>query len=121
MTMRLLVIECDPEAGKQLGRTPGIRVHRAETLCEGVRWLLLHAADAILVDARLPGLSGPGDLRPLGEVAGATSVVVVVGEPAAGLAETYRRHGLPTIPKPFDLDLLIRTLARLAAPGTRNT
>lgn len=121
--MRILIIDPNPHAGEQLARrlgARGIQVHRAETLCEGVRWLLAHAADAILVDARLPGLSGPGDLRPLGEVAGAAPVLVVVGERSVACAEAYRRQGLFTLPRPFDNEALARMLDRLAAPaGTR--
>jgi len=118
--MRVLIIDPSPHAGQQMERTlhaRGIQVHQAETLCEGVRWLLLNAADAILVDARLPGLSGPGDLRPLTEIAGAAPVLVVVGERATGLAEAYRRRGLLTLPRPLDIEALVLMLGRLAAPA----
>ncbi len=125
-TMQVLIIDDDSHVGEHLERTlspQGIHLHRADTLCEGIRWLLAHGADAILVDAHLPGLSGPADLRLLGEVAGASPVVVVLGEWApADLVAAYRRQSSVMLTKPFDAMALARMLARLAAPaGTIRT
>jgi DNA-binding response OmpR family regulator len=93
----------------------GVAVRLAETLCEGVRYMLDGPVSVVLIDAGLLRLSGPEQVRLFDATAPGVPVVVLVRE-GAGLDETVKlqMQGFHVMTKPLDLRDI---LAKVEAPA----
>ena len=88
----------------------GVALRMAETLCEGVRYMLDGPVSVVVVDYRLMRLSTSDQVRLFDAVAPGVPVVVLV-EPATNVEEVVRLElqGFKVVPKPFDLrDILAK-------------
>ena len=88
----------------------GVAIRMAETLCEGVRYMLDGPVSVIVVDCRLMRFSTSEQVRLFDAVAPGVPVVVLV-EPATDVEEVVRLElqGFQVVPKPFDLrDILAK-------------
>lgn len=96
----------------------GVAIRMAESLCEGVRYLLDAPVGLILVDAGLIRLSPAEQARIFDTVAPGVPVVVLV-KPNAPLEEHVRFEveGFRVSAKPVDAALLLDKLERLERPG----
>ena len=90
----------------------GVAIRMAETLCEGVRWLLDEPASVVLVDAALMRLPGTDLARLFDTVAPEVPVVVLV-EPAVPVEEVVnlQLQGFGVVSKPFDVRDILAKLA----------
>ena len=110
---RVLLIDADRGASESfvvacLGQDVAVRT--ADTLCEGVRYLLEAPVAAIVVDAGLVRLSASDQARVFDLAAPGAPVVVVV-KPNAPLEEHVRFEvaGFRVVPRPVDpLELLAK-------------
>lgn len=120
---RLLVIEDEESMRHALTRVlsrAGYAVDAAPTGREGVARLRAGGYDLVLTDVRLPDMSGLDVVAVVTESAPGTPVVVMT---AFGTVETallaMKRGARDFVTKPFDMEVLLDTLARaLAAPAT---
>jgi DNA-binding response OmpR family regulator len=88
----------------------GVAIRMAETLCEGVRYMLDGPVSVVVVDSSLMRLSQSDQARLFDAVAPGVPVVVIVG-PATDMEEVVRLElqGFQVVPKPFDLrDILAK-------------
>lgn len=124
MTARVLVVDDEPAIRHAVGRLfrrEGWEVVTASTAGEAIAALETEAAQAVLLDFHLPGMSG-GALG--AEIVArwpalAGRLVFVSGDPHLS-AEAFPGvcRGAPLIPKPFDLlELVAVVRGLLAAPG----
>jgi DNA-binding response OmpR family regulator len=94
----------------------GVAIRMAETLCEGVRWLLDEPASVVLVDSAL--MRPPGtDLARLFDMVAPDVPVIVLVEPAVPVEEvvSLQLQGFGVISKPFD----VRDILAKLAPSSR--
>ena len=92
----------------------GYAVHVARTGAEALEHARTTAPDLITLDLALPGADGPALLRALRSHADAVPVVVVSAHPDQ-LAPADRALAAAVIQKPFDIDDLVASVARLLA------
>ena len=88
----------------------GIAIRMAETLCEGVRYMLEGPVSVVVVESNLMRLSTSDQIRLFDAVAPGVPVVVLVG-PAPDVEEvvTLELQGFQVVPKPFELrDILAK-------------
>ena len=118
---RVLLIDADRGASESfvvacLGRDVAVRT--AETLCEGVRYLLEAPVAAIVVDAGLIRLSASDQARVFDLAAPGAPVVVVV-KPNAPLEEYVRFEvaGFRVVPRPVDPVELMAKLDTQSLPS----
>lgn len=119
--IRVLVIDGDRALGQSLAMEcleQGLGVRMAETLCEGVRYLLEAPVSVVLVEAQTLRLSGPDHARLFDAVAPGIPVVVMVGA-AAPVEERVglELQGFQVVARPFVLRDLLTKVAE--APGKR--
>lgn len=70
--------------------------------------------DLLITDLRMPGMSGAETITAIKLIDPAIRVVVVTGYPSEATTADCRRRGADDlIPKPFDIDELLRLVARL--------
>lgn len=121
MTRRALIVDDSPLLTRVLVRTLegqnclAQAVSNAEAALEAARDQRI---DVVLMDARMPGLSGESLYRAL---VGArpdlsTKVVVMSGDPDA--LEWASSQGLPVLQKPFELAELFTTINRITSQST---
>ena len=120
---QILVVEDDPGIAQLLAdvlRTAGYPIVQAQ---DGVQALDKLAAappgadrfGLVILDVLLPGITGIGILHQLTRRAAAPPVLVISGSTVA--LETARELGVQaTLKKPFRVDELLETVARLCAP-----
>ncbi|MEW5685388.1 MAG: response regulator [Pseudomonadota bacterium] len=86
------------------------------TTCESGEALLLSdlpAADACLViDERLPGISGMETVRRLRDRNVALPAILITTNPGPGLREAAREAGVPIVEKPLIGDALVAAICR---------
>jgi len=110
---RVLLIDQDRATSQSITLSclrEGVAVRVAETLCEGVRYLLAAPVSVVLVDAGLIRLSPAEQARIFDAVAPEVPVVVMV-KPNAPLEEHVRFEieGFRVTPKPVDpLEILAK-------------
>jgi len=88
----------------------GVALRIAETLCEGVRFMLDGPVSVVVVDFRMMRLSASDHMRLFDAVAPGVPVVVLIG-PATDVDEVVRLEllGFQVVPRPFDLgDILAK-------------
>lgn len=110
---RVLLIDADRALARSVAVAciaEGIAVRLAESLCEGVRYMVDGPVSVVLIDAALMRLPAGDQARLFDAVAPGVPVVALV--PAgASLEETVRleMQGYQVCPKPFDLrDILAK-------------
>jgi DNA-binding response OmpR family regulator len=96
----------------------GIAVRLAETLCDGVRYMMEAPVSVVLIDSALMRLSGHDQVRLFDAVAPGVPVAVLVPE-GTTVEETVKLQvqGFQVVAKPFEVrDLLakVERTARLA-------
>lgn len=99
----------------------GVAVRMAETLCEGVRYMLESPVSVVLVDAGVLRLSGSDQARLFDTVAPGVPVVVLV-KPGARVEDQVRfeMQGFQVAAKPFDVkDVLEKVEIAKRAPAAR--
>jgi two-component system, LuxR family, response regulator FixJ len=69
------------------------------------------AVDCLIVDARLPGLSGPELCERLRSKGTLTPVVLITGDTDPKARDTSRAREMPTVVKPFDDVTLMAAIA----------
>ena len=116
--LRVLVVEDDDATRTVLALTlldQGYAVRQAGDACEGLAILRVWRPDAILLDIELPGPDGWAFRRQQRALPGAAAVpVVVVSASHRIMAPSADLIPAAVIRKPFDLDDLLSTVARLA-------
>jgi PAS domain S-box-containing protein len=116
---RILVIDDDPlmcDALMRVLSTAGYAVETAPSGSSGVDAFAQRACDAVLVDLRLPDVSGLEVLRTIKARAPATEVVLMTGHgtlPTAIEAMDHAASGF--LEKPVAMDQLLATLGRVLA------
>jgi DNA-binding response OmpR family regulator len=126
--VRILLVNDDPTVGDACSRAlrlDGHEVWAALTLAEGLKLARAHTPQAVLIDVRVPLVSGAWLARALRELPslGATPVGLVTGDryPAAAAVESLRTLDVHVLRKPLWLDELVdlaRSLVRQATPST---
>jgi DNA-binding response OmpR family regulator len=97
----------------------GVAVRLAETLCEGVRYMVDGPVSAVLIDAALMRLSGSDRMRLFDTVAPGVPVLVLVRAGAVDEAARYQAQGFRVLTRPFDIADVLAKLdlpSRLPAP-----
>jgi DNA-binding response OmpR family regulator len=98
--------------------TDGIAVRLAETLCEGVRYMVEGPVSLVLIDAGLMRLSAPEQVRLFDAVAPGIPVAVLVPEETT-VEETVKLQvqGFLVVTKPFEMRDLLVKVERPARPS----
>lgn len=116
----VLVVDDDPDLRQYVRDVLELANYRVKTAPSGTRALeeLAHEApDVVLLDMRMPGLSGEEVLDLLAKIPGHPPIVIMTA------ADTARDHALAHrnpyyLPKPFDPTLLLATIeTALEGPG----
>ncbi|MCI0548679.1 MAG: hypothetical protein L0027_15515 [Candidatus Rokubacteria bacterium] len=123
---RVLLIEQDRDLVNAMSLRcveHGIALRIAETVCEGVRYLLHAPAAVVMIDAELLRLSGLRQAALFETVAPGVPVVVLAG-PSVSVEERvrYEVQGFPVFAKPIDVievlgKIEVATTLRPARPG----
>jgi DNA-binding response OmpR family regulator len=116
---RVLMIDGDRALAQSVAMAcmeSGVAIRIAETLCEGVRYMLESPVSVVLIDSGVLRLSGSDQARLFDSVAPGVPVVVLV-KPGARMEEHVKLElqGLHVISKPFD----VRDVLAKVEPGTR--
>lgn len=77
------------------------------------------AADCLIVDVRLPGLSGPELVERLRRRGNLTPVVFITGDAEIRTRELVRASRIPLVTKPFDDVTLMGAVAHAVAAADR--
>ena len=111
--MRVLLIDDDRTSAQTMAMEcleRGIAIRLAETLCEGVRFMLDGPISAVVIDASLMRLSGTDQLRLFETVAPGVPVVVMLRAGATRELATYQGRGFHAVTRPFDILDVLATL-----------
>lgn len=116
---RVLMIDSDRALAQSVAvacMESGVAIRIAETLCEGVRYMLESPVSVVLIDSGVLRLSGSDQARLFDSVAPGVPVVVLV-KPGARMEQHVKLelHGFHVISKPFD----VRDVLAKVEPGTR--
>ncbi len=115
----VLVIEDDADSRDAVGlllRNAGYGVETAASGREGLRAFTTRPWDLVVLDLRLPDLSGLEVLRAIRAAAPATPVVVVTGHGSMSSAvDAVNEAAFAYLQKPVSLDALLRTVTRALA------
>lgn len=121
---RVLLIDGHRASAQSLAMScivDGIAVRLAETLCEGVRYMMEGPVSIVLIDSALMRLSSHEQVRLFDAVAPGVPVAVLVPEGTA-VEETVRlqMQGLQVVSKPFEIrDLLAKVERPARLPRAR--
>ena len=123
---RILMIDGDRTLSQSVAMAcleGGVAIRMAETLCEGVRYMVNDPVSAVLVDSTLLMLHAGERARLFDAVAPGVPVVVLT-EPASLVEEVveWELEGFQVVPKPFDVRDILAKLelaarSRPARPG----
>jgi DNA-binding response OmpR family regulator len=111
----VLLVEDDPTLGAILGKNleaRGYRVRRAETLAAALAALDAEAPGVMLLDVNLPDGSGWDVLRAL-QTTGRRVPTVVLSAVRVSRLRLAEFRPEACLPKPFPLEALLATVARL--------
>jgi DNA-binding response OmpR family regulator len=116
--MRVLMIDGDRALAQSVAMAcfaEGVAVRLAETLCEGVRFMVDGSVSVVLIDAGLMRLSGADQIRLFETVAPGVPVVVVVPDDASVDERVkFQVQGFQVVSKPFEVR---DVLAKVERPG----
>jgi DNA-binding response OmpR family regulator len=121
---RVLLIDEDRALAQSLavhGIDLGIAVRLADTLCDGVRYLLDGSVSAVLIDATLMRLPGTDQMRLFDAVAPGVPVVVLLRTGAPDDARRYQAQGFRVLAKPFAIAEVLAMLDLPSHPPPRPT
>ncbi len=103
----------------------GYRVLSAANGKDGLAWLEKDHSDLALIDVMMPILDGHGMLRIMRSTAAYKSIPVILMSAAPKSAATSNSENAHEISaflrKPFDLQTLLHTLARVIGPGDQRS
>ena len=120
---KLLIV--DDESGiveevKTYFEEEGYKVFTADTGKEGLDALALHQPDLVLLDMKLPDMSGIQILKVCKETYPATKVIVNTGYVDQNIIDEAERLGRDAfLQKPFNLERLQQEIERLLNPDSR--
>ena len=119
--MRVLMIDGNRAFAQSVAMSciaDGIAMRLAETLCEGVRYMMEGPVAVVLIDASLMRLSGPDQVRLFDDVAPGVPVAVLVPE-GMTVEETVKLQvqGFQVVAKPFEVRDLLAKMERPARPS----
>ena len=98
--------------------TDGIAVRLAETLCEGVRYMMEGPVSVVLIDSALMRLSGHEQVRLFDAVAPGVPVAVLVPEgTTVEETVTLQVQGFQVVVKPFEIRDILAKVDRPARPS----
>jgi len=116
--MRVLLIESDralAQAAAMECIDSGIAIRLAETLCEGVRYMMDGPVSLVLIDAALIRLPASEQLRLFDAVAPGVPVVVLMnGGASVEEAVKFQVRGFQVVARPFEIR---DVLAKVDLPG----
>jgi len=118
-TKHILVVDDEPQIRNLLGKyleSERFAVDLAEDGHEAWRKLANMDCDCILLDLRMPGMSGPELYELIKEISEALAfkVVFVTGDTvSAGMRDFIAATGIPVVAKPFRMAELLRTIHEL--------
>src|SRR5262245_53549995 len=121
--MKVLLIEDDQQVAELLSEAFGVDGH--ETVIrytgeEGLAYLASEYPDAVVLDVRLPKLTGVGVLREIRSIDPNLPVIIMTGLATPGeIAEIYRLGVTEIVEKPEVLRRFSEALAKL--PGREGT
>lgn len=115
---RVLMIDGDRAFAQSIAMScisAGIAVRLAETLCEGVRYMMNGPVSVVLIDSALMRLSGGDQVRLFDAVAPGVPVVVLV-QAGTSVEETVKLQlqGFRVVVKPFEVQ---DVLAKVELPA----
>lgn len=114
---KILIV--DDEVGivqeiKEFLTEEGYEVYTADTGKEGIRWLESTKPDVIMIDVKLPDLSGVDVLRACKEKSPKTKTIMVTGYVDQNLIDEAQAVGRDAfLQKPFDLLKITNEIERL--------
>ena len=112
---RILAIDDEPSVIDMLSEClteNGYAIVSAQTGGDGLMLLELEHPDLVLLDLRLPGIGGLEVLRRIRMVRPDLPVIIISGLGDADAArQSLRRGAVDYLPKPFDLDHVLRAVA----------
>jgi len=115
------VVDDDDAVRRALAFALDLEGFDVETFESGEALLLHNPIDpngCLVLDERLPGISGLDTLRQLREREVALPVIFVTSHPKPALREAAARAGAPIIEKPMEGETLTSAILRLLAPRT---
>lgn len=119
---RLLVVDDEPNLLFSLQdslQSESLTVLTAQTAREGLEQLAVHRPDALLLDVRLPDMSGIDAIERIRALHPRLPIIIGTAHPATDIAiEAMKRGAFEYIIKPYDLPLL-RDLVQQAAEQGR--
>lgn len=115
----ILIVEDDPDLREMVGmvlENSGYAIEHVSNGQQGLKQAAEHLPSLVLLDMRMVGMNGWEFARAFREEHGrATPLVVFTAAPdAAAVAEEVEADGY--LPKPFQLDQLLATIARFVPP-----
>lgn len=116
--LRILLVEDDRELralARMVLEDEGALVHSAANGREAVEVVNLFQPHVVVLDARLPDMSGHSLGRALGEMAPGSAQILVSGDTKR--VADWERHGGLALPKPFEIEEFLG-MVRRAAAGT---
>lgn len=117
----VLVIDDDAAVRRLMRRylePKGHRVLTAPTGVEGLAYLDSHSIDLVLLDLKMPVMSGPVFIRELRKTGMDTPVIIVTGYPDSTMMLEASRYGpLMLIPKPIEPEVLLAAV-KMTLEGT---
>ena len=120
--MTTLVI-VDDEAGiveevKSFFQEEGYQVYTADSGEQGIKVIRRRKPDIVLIDMKLPDISGIEVLKATKEISPQSKIIVITGYVDQALIDQAEKLGRDAfLPKPFDLETLKREVTRLIAPS----
>lgn len=117
----VLVIDDDPSIRSMLRdvlEMEGFGVRTAEDGCAGLAQIGAQRPDCVVLDLMMPGLNGHAVLREIQRRDGQALLPVLMLTAASDDAQTWQAWAGGVdyfLPKPFDLDLLLRWVSYLCA------
>ncbi len=116
MKGRVLVVDDEPAMRRtlqELLRLEGYEVTTAASGQEALRRLLEDTFDVMILDLRMPGLSGTEVLQRLGQMEADVGVIVLTGHGSLESAiEALRQRAYDYLLKPVDPEVLLRSVAQ---------
>lgn len=121
---RILIVDDDRSVREILGRMladEGYAVQTASTGEEALGLMEREEPAAVLLDLKMPGMSGPAALKAMRSAYGDIPVIIITGYPDSDLmAETMQYSPVTLLPKPVKRDQMlgaVRLLLRGRGPG----